>query len=383
MQARAPAARKFLRGARRVNVLPPSPSVARDLDRADSPPCIANRESKIENVPPAYWCSGDTTRAALPREVTAMHAALSIFMTKALSGLIAAPHTPFRADGALALDVIPQQAQLLAKNGVAGAFVCGTTGEGASLTSDERRRVVEAWAAAKPDSIALIVHVGHLSLGEASEFARHAQETGADAIATIAPSFFKPGNVEDLVAWCAKVAAAAPNLPFYYYHMPAMTGVSFAATDFLRAATDRIPTLAGVKFTHENLMDYSRAAEFDGGRYNVLFGRDEILLAALALGARGAVGSTYNYASPLYARIISAFGRGDIATARRHQSQAMEFIEIHNRYGGLVAGKAMMKLVGVDCGPVRLPLRAITAQDEAKLRADLEKIGFFDYCSKL
>lgn len=304
-------------------------------------------------------------------------------MKKLLSGLIAAPHTPFHADGTLAPDVIAQQARLLAKNGVAGAFICGTTGEGASLTGDERRRVVEGWVAARPASLAVIVHVGHLSLGEAAAFARHAQETGADAIATIAPSFFKPGHVDELVGWCAQVAAAAPKLPFYYYHMPAMTGVTIPAEAFLRAAAGKIPTLAGVKFTHENLMDFSRSAELDGRKYNVLFGRDEILLSSLALGATGAVGSTYNFAAPLYRRIIEAYNRGDLATAQRDQSRAMEFIEVHNRYGGLVAGKAIMKLIGVDCGPVRLPLRAISAADETKLRADLEKIGFFDYCSKV
>jgi N-acetylneuraminate lyase len=302
---------------------------------------------------------------------------------KHLSGLIAAPHTPFRPNGTVALDVIPPQARLLAHNGVSGAFVCGTTGEGASLTSAERRQVAETWAAAKPAGLSLIVHVGHSSLGEACAFARHAQEIGADAIATIAPSFFKPPSVAELVAWCAQVAAAAPTLPFYYYHMPAMTGVTFPAADFLSAAGDRIPNLAGVKFTHENLMDFGRSTELHGGKYNLLFGRDEILLPGLALGAQGAVGSTYNFAAPLYLRIIEAFNRGDLAGARRDQSRAMEFIRVLDRHGGLAAGKSVMKLIGVDCGPVRLPLRALTERDEASLRDGLEQVGFFEYASTL
>jgi len=304
-------------------------------------------------------------------------------MKHVLTGLIAAPHTPFHPDGGIACDVIPRQAELLARNGVAGAFVCGTTGEGASLTSDERRRVVAAWAAAKPRSVALIVHVGHLSGSEARALARHAQDTGADAIATLAPSFFKPANAADLVAWCAPIAAEAPQLPFYYYHMPAMTGVTIAAADFLRAASGRIPTLAGVKFTHENLMDFGQSAELESGKYNLLFGRDEILLSGLALGARGAVGSTYNFAAPLYLRIIDAFERGDLAAARRDQSLAMAFIDVLSRHGGLSAGKSAMKFVGVDCGPVRLPLHALTAPEEASLRDGLERVGFFEYCSKL
>jgi N-acetylneuraminate lyase len=304
-------------------------------------------------------------------------------MKKVLTGLIAAPHTPFHADGSLALEVIPQQAKLLAQNGVAGAFVCGTTGEGSSLTGDERRRVVEAWAKAKPASVALIVHVGHLSLGEACAFAQHAQEAGADAIATIAPSFFKPASAAELVAWCAKVAAAAPKLPFYYYHMPAMTGVTIPAAEFLRSVNGQIPSLAGIKFTHENLMDFGRSSEFESGKYNLLFGRDEILLSGLALGAQGAVGSTYNYAAPVYHRVIEAFRKGDIDTARREQSRAMEMIAVLDRFGGLAAGKSAMKFVGVDCGPVRLPLRALSERDEQGLQDALEKVGFFSYCSKL
>jgi len=262
-----------------------------------------------------------------------------------LVGLIAAPHTAFHPDGSLAVETIPQQARLLAHNKVTGAFICGTTGEGSSL--------------------------------------RHAQEAGADAIASIAPSFFKPTGVNELVGWCAQVAASAPKLPFYYYHMPGMTGVTIAAADFLGSVNGQIPTLAGVKFTHENLMDFGRAAEVNGGKYELLFGRDEILLSGLALGAKGAVGSTYNFAAPLYLRIIDAFNRGDIASARKDQSRAMDFIEVLNRHGGMAAGKSAMKLIGVDCGPMRLPLRALTAKDESSLRASLESIGFFEYACRL
>lgn len=301
---------------------------------------------------------------------------------KHLTGLIAAPHTPFRPDGTLALEAVAQQVRLLARNGVTGAFICGTTGEGASLTAEERRQLVEAWVAAKPASLPLIVHVGHPSLGEACASARHAQDTGADAIAAIAPSFFKPRSIAELVAWCAHVAAASPRLPFYYYHMPGMTGVTIPASEFLTEAASRIPNLAGVKFTHEDLTDFGRCTGHNG-KYNVLFGRDEILLSGLELGARGAVGSTYNFAAPLYNRIIDAFDRGDLAAARRDQMRAVEFIAVLERHGGLPAGKAVMKLIGVDCGPVRLPLRALTERDEASLREGLERIGFFDYASTL
>ena len=300
-----------------------------------------------------------------------------------LTGLIAAPHTPFRPDGTVALELVPLQARLLAHNGVAGAFICGTTGEGASLSTDERRAVAAAWVAARPPGLAVVVHVGHLALADACALAAHAAEIGADAVATVAPSFFKPAGQPELVAWCARVAAAAPALPFYYYTIPSMTGVALSSADFLAAAETRIPNLAGVKFTFENLMDFTRATNHGGGKFDILFGRDEILLAGLALGATGAVGSTYNFAAPLYLRVIDAFRRGDLDSARRDQARAIEFIAALDRYGGLVAGKLAMKLIGLDLGPVRLPLRAATAADESGLRDAFEKIGFFDYCAKL
>jgi len=304
-------------------------------------------------------------------------------MKKTLQGLIAAPHTPFNSNGDLALDVIPRQAAVLAHNGVSGAFVCGTTGEGYSMTVTERRQVVEAWRNATPAGLKLVVHVGHLSLGDSIDLARHAAQSGADAVATIAPNFFKPTGTAELVAWCERIAAAAPSLPFYYYHMPAMTGVAISATDFLNQANGRIPNLAGVKFTHEDLADFGQATNVADRRFAVLFGRDEILLDGLALGAKGAVGSTYNFAAPLYHQIIRSFEAGDLEAAKRDQKRAWDFIAVLGKFGGLSAGKAVMKLIGVDCGPVRLPLRALTAADEAGLRAGLERVGFFDYCCKL
>jgi N-acetylneuraminate lyase len=300
-----------------------------------------------------------------------------------LPGLVAAPFTPFRADGEIAFDVIPRQARTLAHNGVIGAFVCGTTGEGASMTSDERRRVMEAWVAARPAGLKIIAHVGHTSAGEARALARHAQEIGADAIATVAPNFFKPPGQPELVGWCTQVAAGAPKLPFFYYHIPSMTGITLPTTAFLAEAKDKIPTLAGIKFTYEDLEDYQASRKLGGDDYQVLFGRDEILLTGLQAGATGAVGSTYNYAAPLYLRILKAFAAGDLETAQREQAKSRAFIDIMGRFGGQPAGKAIMKLVGLDCGPVRLPMRALTAAQESALRAELQAIGFFEYASKI
>jgi len=293
-----------------------------------------------------------------------------------LTGLIAAPFTPMQSDGALNLDAIENYARWLHGNGVVGAFICGTTGEGFSLTTEERLEVAERWVAVAPKELKVIVHVAHNSLGESQRLAAHAERIGAHAIASIGPTFFRPSSVAQLVEFCAPTAAAAPSLPFYYYHMPVMTGVNLPMIEFLRLASQRIPNLAGIKFTDENLMSFTQCLNFEDGRFNILFGRDEILLAALALGATGAVGSTYNYMAPVYHKVIAAFQAGDLNSARRWQSLAMEIIEVMVRNGGMPANKAMMKMIGLDCGPVRPPLKNLTAEEYAPLRQALERVGF-------
>jgi N-acetylneuraminate lyase len=299
-------------------------------------------------------------------------------------GLIAAPFTPMRADGALSLDAVDAYAHWLHSQGVVGAFICGTTGEGTSLTLEERRQLADRWVTAAPPGLRVIVHVGHNSLPDCRTLAAHAESVGADGIACMAPFFFKPVGVEALVDWCALIAAAAPGLPFYYYHIPSMTGVSVSVSGFLGAAAKRIPNLAGIKFTFEDLEDFRRCLHFEEGRFDLLFGRDELLLSALALGARGAVGSTYNFAAPLYQALIEAYDRGDQPKAAELQGLAVRMINAFVQCGAhpVAAFKWFMGRVAVDCGPSRLPLYDPTPQQIVALEYKLDATGIFDWVAR-
>lgn len=293
-----------------------------------------------------------------------------------LTGLIAAPHTPLTADGSLNPAVVAQQAEILLANKVNGAFICGSTGESHSLTTAERMKTAEAWRAAigsRP--LKLIVHTGHNSVEDARALAAHAAAIKADATAAMAPCYYKPGTVEDLIAFCAPVAASASALPFYFYDIPALTGVNLSMPDFLKKGATRMPNLAGLKFTTTNLMSLQQCLEVEDGRFNILFGVDEMLLGALALGVHGAVGSTFNYAAPLYHKIIAAFEKGDLATARALQLKSVKLVEILLQYGVLAGGKALMALLGADCGPVRPPARALTEAQISSLRQQVLDLG--------
>jgi len=295
-----------------------------------------------------------------------------------LSGLVAAPHTPFDAEGSVYLDVVEDQAALLAESGVSGAFVCGTTGEGPSMTTDERKAVAQQWVNVASRRLKVIVHVGHTCQRDAIELARHAGQIGATAISALPPFFFKPTTAAQAVEFCRPIAAAAPELPFYYYNIPSMTGVSVSMVHLLELAAERIPNFRGIKFTHGDMMEFQRCRAVNNGEFDIAWGVDELLLGALAVGTDAAVGSTYNYAAPLYLRMIEAFRAGDLETAQELGRQVTDIVAVLLKHGVLRTGKATMSLVGIDCGPPRSPVSPVTREEWAEIRAAYERIGFFE-----
>jgi N-acetylneuraminate lyase len=301
-------------------------------------------------------------------------------MTAKLTGLVAATHTPFHADGSLNLPIVDRQAEHLLAAGVTTAFVGGSTGESASLTVDERLALAGRWGeVVRGSPMRLVVHVGHNCLADARALAAHAQSVRAVAIAALSPSYFKPRSVDVLVACCADVAAAAPGTPFYFYDIPALTGVALPMTEFLNIGSERIATLAGIKFTNPDLMAYQQCLRLHDGRFDLPWGVDEHLLAALAMGATGGVGSMYNFAAPVFHRLIAAFHRGDLAAARTEQLRAVRLVELLSGIGYMGAAKAVMSLLGVDVGPARLPNGNPTDAQRASLRQSLDELGFFGW----
>ena len=296
-----------------------------------------------------------------------------------LRGLVAATFTPMHADGSLNLGQVCPIVDYLVDRGLSAIYVCGSTGEGPSLTMGEREATAAAFVEAAAGRLPVVVQVGHTSLAEARRLAAHAQEVGAEAISAVAPYYFKPQSVDVLLDCLAEITAGAPALPFYYYHIPAITGVDLDVVELLRRGRQRLPTLVGVKYTAPTLDELQTLRAMDDGRFDVLHGRDEMLLAALAIGARGAIGSTYNFAAGLYHRMTAAFDAGDLRQARRCQTLSVAMIRAILRCGGQAGLKAAMNLIGPDCGPARLPLVAPGPAPMAKLKTELEEIGFFDW----
>jgi N-acetylneuraminate lyase len=296
-----------------------------------------------------------------------------------LTGLVAAAHTPFNKDTSLNLAGVEKQAAHFLKNKIKVAFIGGSTGESHSLTTDERRQLAQRWLeVTRGMELQVIVHVGSNCVTDAAALAAHAQKIGALAISALAPSYFKPKSVADLLNCCAAIATAAPKTPFYFYDIPVLTGVSLSMPEFLAQGRKKIPNLAGIKWTNADLYSY-QLCQHIAGDFDLPWGNDEYLLAAVALGAVGAVGSTYCFAAPIYHRLLTAFAAGDLGTARKEQFRSCQLVQTLASYGYMGAAKATLKMLGVDVGPTRLPNTNLNQEQVKELRAKLEALGFFEW----
>ena len=300
-----------------------------------------------------------------------------------IKGLIDAPFTPFYANGEVNLEPIERYANMLKKNGLQGVFINGSSGEGYMLTEDERIKLAEAWVKAAPEGFKVIVHVGSTCVNSSRRLAEHAQTIGAFGIGAMATPFPKIGRIEELVKYCEEIASGAPNLPFYYYHIPAFNGAFLSMVELLKAVDGRIPNFAGIKYTYESLYDYNQCRLYANGKFDMLHGQDETILPCLAMGgAQGGIGGTTNYNGKCLTGILKAWEEGNIEEARQLQNFAQEVINVICHYrGNIVGGKRIMKLIGLDLGPNRTPFQNITDEEEKALKAELDAIDFFNKCN--
>ncbi|MBB3188698.1 dihydrodipicolinate synthase family protein [Microbacter margulisiae] len=303
-----------------------------------------------------------------------------------IKGLINAPFTPFNEEGDVNYDLINSYCNLLVQNGISGVFVNGSSGEGYLLTDDERMQLAEKWVSVAPNGFKVIIHVGSTCVKSSYKLAAHAQKIGAWGIGAMASPFPKAGNVEQLTQYCEQIACGAPELPFYFYHIPVLNGVYLPMLPFLEKVDGRIPNFAGIKYTFESLYEFNQCRLFRNGKYDMLHGQDETILPALAMvnGDLGGIGGTTNYNGKVLTGILEAWKEGNIVNAIELQNYAQDVINIISRYrGNIVGGKRIMKLIGFDMGLNRVPFLNMTDEEEMAMKKDLEAIHFFDRCNRI
>ena len=300
-------------------------------------------------------------------------------MKNRFTGLFAAVHTPMKYDRSVDLERIPRIVEHLGREQIGGAFVCGSTGEWPSLTGEERRNVAATYVKACGKETPVIVNVGHTSLPEARALAIHARDLGAAAIAAVPPFYFKPDAPAVLADTLAEVASAVPDLPFFFYPHEGFTGISLPIAEVILHSVERIPNFAGVKYSATDIEAFRAGLQAADEKVDLLFGMDNLLFPALEAGAKGAVGAGFNFAAPLFRKMWKSFHEGRIEEARTCHGHAVELVNVLSRYRIMSALKAVMNLIGLDCGPTRLPLVPLSPTELKQMNQDLRTIGFYEW----
>ncbi|MEH6681489.1 MAG: dihydrodipicolinate synthase family protein [Sediminicola sp.] len=299
-----------------------------------------------------------------------------------INGLIVAGFSPFHADGSINIAPIPKLVDNLITLGANGFYLMGSTGEGVSMTVDQRKQVTEAYTNAIAKRVTVIVNVSHTSYEVSADLTRHAIEMGADAVSATLPSYYTISTLDQLVYAVQKIADCQDRIPFLYYHIPGKTGLNFKMHRFLERISDKLPQLGGIKYTSGTIDDFMLCKQLFGNEYKMFFGVDELFLPALAMGADAFIGSTYNFMFPLYKDILHHYGNGNQKEAINSYFEAVQIIDAFLQYDGLAAQKAIMKMLGHDFGGTKSPVLSLTKKEYVSLGTKLEKLNYFDHIQK-
>ncbi|CAO1331292.1 unnamed protein product [Diamesa tonsa] len=231
-------------------------------------------------------------------------------------GLMAPVFTPFLEDSSINYEIIEEYARMLKDKGISAFLVNGTSGEGMSLSVDERKKVTEKWMeVCKKFEILVMVQISGCPFSDVVELAKHAASLNVDGILCLPELYFKPKTVFQLVEYMKNISKYCDKIPLYYYHIPQFTRVELNMALFMEVAKKEIPNFCGIKFTSGDLEKGLPCLEHG----QVFLGSDTILCGAIALGFESAIMTTLNINPDISIKIIELMKAGNNEEARKHQ----------------------------------------------------------------
>jgi 4-hydroxy-tetrahydrodipicolinate synthase len=285
------------------------------------------------------------------------------------SGSLVAIVTPFRngkVDERAFGDLIEWQIA----NGTNGIVPCGTTGESATLTHEEHRRVVRFTVEAVNRRVPVIAGTGSNSTDEAVSLTRHAKEAGAEGALLITPYYNKP--TQEGLYRHYKAVAEAVDVPLVLYNIPGRTGVNMLPATVARLAV--MKNIVGIKEGSGSVQQASEIAQTCGDRLTVLSGDDALTLPMMAVGAKGVITVTANVVPKEMAQLTASFLGGRLDEARRiHFALSPLFAALFYETNPIPVKEALAMMGKID-SELRLPLCTMGADNRNQLAKVLKEM---------
>lgn len=293
-------------------------------------------------------------------------------MNARFGAVLTAMVTPFDDDLALDVDAAVTLARWLGDHGSDGLVLAGTTGEGTSLTDDERAQLWRAVTEAV--TVPVLAGTGSADTRHAVELTRRAQRDGVDGVLVVAPYYVRPSQA-GLDAHFRAVAAAT-SLPVVLYDIPVRTGRKVGHDVLVGLARD-VPNIVGVKDAAGDVASTARLVAEAPNGFEVLSGEDKLTLALLAVGAVGVIGVATHWAGPGFADMIASHAKGDVAGAREANARLLASydFETSDEAPNPAPTKAMMRVLGHRVGDARPPMGPSPSGLEDRAREVLAQLS--------
>ena len=285
-------------------------------------------------------------------------------------GVFPAIITPFKDDQSLDLEGLRRNIEFLEGSGISGIVPCGTTGESATLTHDEHKKVIEE--ALNCSNVPVIAGTGSNSTREALELTKHAADAGANAALLITPYYNRPSDTGLFEHF--RLIAEKCDIPIILYNVPKRTGVDLKPD--LVARLSKIKNIVGIKEASGSLTQVSQIIEkTQGSPFTLLSGDDDITLPVVALGGKGVISVVANVAPRKTVALVEAATKGNLETARKLHYELAPLVRSMFLDTNPIPVKTAYRLMGLAAGPLRLPLASMSIEKEKILKDILDKVG--------
>jgi len=290
-----------------------------------------------------------------------------------IKGVYPALITPFTKDNAVDEAGLRRLVEFTVEGGVTGILPCGTTGESATLSHDEHKKVIDT--VIDCSKVPVIAGTGSNNTQEAVEFTKHAEDAGAAACLLITPYYNKP-NVTGLKAHFKKIGDAV-DIPLILYNIPSRTGQNISAETQIELAVE-VANLKGVKEASGDLKQVGTIIQMASEQdldYSIMAGDDFLTLPIMSLGGKGVISVAANIAPKEMCDMVAAMSKNEVEKAQAINIKLYPLFDSMFLETNPIPVKKAAEMMGLASGHVRLPLGALSEGNVAKLRKVLEGLG--------
>ncbi len=280
--------------------------------------------------------------------------------------------TPFHADGSINYDKLEELVDFHCDNGTDSIVICGTTGESATMTEAEHIECIKRTVEFTKGRIPVVAGAGSNATFTAIELSKEAEEVGADGLLLVTP-YYNKCTQAGLAAHYTAVAKEV-KIPIIMYNVPSRTGVNIAP-ETAASLVKNVDNIVGIKEASGNISQIAKMMSLTDGKIDLYSGNDDQIVPLMSLGGIGVISVLANIAPQETHDICEKYLIGDVKGSAELQLRALPLInELFSEVNPIPVKKAM-QLMGIDAGPLRMPLTELTEGNTEKLAKALKDFG--------